>query len=173
MQRLFIRVDEDGNPVEHPITEDNMRIAFPHIDLDDLPPDFAPFVRTTAFADLFQINEGVEYVWDGTAYTDVHLIRDMTEEEKANKIAELYAARPNEYLVWDEEKFIWTPPPKPTNDRPWDWNGQEWVELTEPPFPSWTLSEDGSRYEAPIPYPIDDNDYIWIEEELIWRQINE
>lgn len=42
--RYFIRV-QDGVPFEHPITETNMRQAFPKLDLDNLPPEFAPFER--------------------------------------------------------------------------------------------------------------------------------
>lgn len=42
--RLFIRI-QDGSPLGHPITEVNMLQAFPGVDLDNLPPEFAPFER--------------------------------------------------------------------------------------------------------------------------------
>ena len=41
------------------------------------------------------------------------------------------------------------------------------------PFPSWTLNEDTCLWEAPIPMPTDDKDYIWNEENQTWDEIND
>lgn len=41
---LFIRI-VDGQPFEHPILGDNFRQAFPNVDVDNLPPEFARFER--------------------------------------------------------------------------------------------------------------------------------
>ena len=41
---LFIRL-VNGEPFEHPIMGDNFREAFPHIDTDNLPSEFARFLR--------------------------------------------------------------------------------------------------------------------------------
>lgn len=42
---LYIKVDENGNPVDHPILGDNFRSAFPHIDINNLPPEYERFKR--------------------------------------------------------------------------------------------------------------------------------
>lgn len=41
------------------------------------------------------------------------------------------------------------------------------------PFASWTLNTTTAQWEAPIPYPTDNNFYIWNEETLTWDAINE
>ena len=43
-QRCFIQI-KNGNPVNHPIVEANFRMAFPKINIDNLPPEFAEFIR--------------------------------------------------------------------------------------------------------------------------------
>ena len=35
-------------------------------------------------------------------------------------------------------------------------------------YNSWTLNEDTCRYEAPVAYPNDGNDYIWNESTTSW-----
>lgn len=39
------------------------------------------------------------------------------------------------------------------------------------PFNSWILDEETCRWEAPIPYPNDDNSYEWDENTLTWQVI--
>jgi hypothetical protein len=36
------------------------------------------------------------------------------------------------------------------------------------PFDSWTLNEDSCLWEAPVPYPDDNNDYYWDEDTTSW-----
>jgi len=36
-------------------------------------------------------------------------------------------------------------------------------------YNSWTLNEDTCRYEAPVAYPNDGNDYIWNESTTSWE----
>jgi hypothetical protein len=36
------------------------------------------------------------------------------------------------------------------------------------PYPSWKLNEDTCLWEAPIPYPSDNKQYIWNEAEQEW-----
>jgi hypothetical protein len=40
------------------------------------------------------------------------------------------------------------------------------------PYPSWVLNENTCRWEAPVPYPNDGNDYEWNEQEQDWTKIN-
>ena len=44
------------------------------------------------------------------------------------------------------------------------WDGQNFYRK---PFPSWTLT-DQLQWEAPIPYPDDNKEYIWNEAEQEW-----
>jgi hypothetical protein len=89
MENLFIQI-RDGKPFEHPITEDNMRLAFPDIDLDNLPDNFAKFTRVhTPQIGVYEIYNGVSYEIIDGGYVDVHNIRQMTDEEKINKQNEM------------------------------------------------------------------------------------
>ena len=36
-------------------------------------------------------------------------------------------------------------------------------------FNSWILNEDTCRWEAPIPFPNDNNEYYWKEKDLSWN----
>ena len=82
---LFIKI-LNGQPFEHPILGDNFRQAFPHIDVNNLPPDFAKFIRVDEpIVGVYQIADGPTYEWDNNVVKDVWTIREMTEEEKENK----------------------------------------------------------------------------------------
>lgn len=49
---------------------------------------------------------------------------------------------------------------------------QERDAFIEPkPFNSWLLDEDTCQWNPPIPYPIDDKQYVWDEEQLNWKEI--
>lgn len=37
------------------------------------------------------------------------------------------------------------------------------------PYPSWTLVESSCNWQAPIPVPIDGNNYVWNELTLSWE----
>ena len=79
---LYIRI-VDGQPFEHPILGDNFRQAFPHIDPDNLPPEFARFERIEQpTVEQYEVIEGVTYEWDNAIVKDVWHIRQMTDEEK-------------------------------------------------------------------------------------------
>ena len=83
--RLFIQI-RDGQPYEHPIFEDNFREAFPHIDVDNLPSEFAEFERIeppvgTAHVKLFKIYR-CSYEWADGKVKDVWTLCLMTDEEK-------------------------------------------------------------------------------------------
>jgi len=168
--KLFIKV-KNGEPVDHPIAEENFVLAFPEVDPENLPPEFARFIRVPQpVLDRFEVYEGVTYEWNGSAFTDVHHVRPMSSAEREEVIARIKAARPNESWTWDEEGIKWLPPQRPTTGGPWRFNrvALDWVIATEPPFPSWTVSEDGTHYVAPISKPQDGNRYRWDEPTLSW-----
>ena len=171
---LYIQV-KDGKPFEHPIVADNFRQAFPHIDTNNLPPEFARFVRVQPPAvGLFEVcNECVYELVDGV-YTDIHNVRPMTAEEKAAKIAEARANLPNPTWRIDEETLRPIPPLMPTTGGPWtfDHTARDWVIATAPPFPSWGLSADGFRYLPPVKKPQDGSKYRWDEATTSWIKLN-
>lgn len=39
------------------------------------------------------------------------------------------------------------------------------------PFKSWIYNEELSKWEAPVPKPIDENEYVWNETTLSWDMI--
>ena len=90
---LYIQI-RDGQPFEHPIFADNFKMAFPDVNINQLPLDqFAKFIRVDApVPDTYEIYEGVTYQWFDGVVKDVHSVRSMTDEERAAKTAELEAA---------------------------------------------------------------------------------
>jgi hypothetical protein len=70
---LFIRI-VDGQPFEHPMLGDNFRQAFPNVDVDNLPPEFARFerVQRPAADDGFMITSATcTYQWVDGIVKDV------------------------------------------------------------------------------------------------------
>jgi hypothetical protein len=132
---LFIRI-KDGQPFEHPIFGDNFRDAFPDVDVDNLPPEFARFERVEPpVADVYEIYEGVEYVKVGDKYTDKHKIRKMKAAEKKAKqkqTKENWAVNGFKSWVFDEASCSFRPPvPYPTTGKTylWDEPSVSWVEV--------------------------------------------
>ena len=89
---LYIQI-RDGQPHEHPIFADNFKLAFPDVDVNNLPADrFAKFIRVDQPAiGTYEVYEGVTYQWVDGVVKDVHSVRPMTDEERAAKDAELAA----------------------------------------------------------------------------------
>lgn len=79
--RLFIQIRE-GQPHEHPIMDWNFRDAFPDIDINNLPPQFANFERVECDIEvgLYEVAEA-SYQWVGNVVKDVWSKRPMTNEE--------------------------------------------------------------------------------------------
>jgi hypothetical protein len=86
---LYIQI-RDGQPFEHPIFGDNFRQAFPHIDVNNLPSEFARFERIDCprLATMFQVDE-VTYQWVDGVVKDVWAVREMTDDEHADKLQQL------------------------------------------------------------------------------------
>ena len=87
---LYIQI-RDGQPFEHPIFADNFKMAFPDVNINELPADqFAKFIRVDApVPDTYEVYEGVTYQWVDDIVKDFHNIRPMTDEERAAKDVEL------------------------------------------------------------------------------------
>jgi hypothetical protein len=135
---LYIQI-RNGQPFEHPIFGDNFRHAFPGIDVDNLPPEFAVFQRIpqNVQPEVFEVAE-VSYQWFDKIVKDVWSVRPMTEQEKAEKIAQYKANPPFPSWTLDETTLIYSPPvPKPTDGKLYRWDEPTlaWVEIPEPPNP--------------------------------------
>ena len=87
---LYIQI-RNGEPYEHPIFADNFKMAFPDVNVNDLPADqFAKFIRVDApVPETYEVYEGVTYQWVNGVVKDVHSVRPMTDEERAAKNVEI------------------------------------------------------------------------------------
>jgi len=134
--KLFIKV-KNGQPYEHPILEENFREAFPSIDLNNLPSEFARFerVQRPEAAGVYELDQ-VAYQWVDGVVKDVWSVRPLTDEEKTQKQNEVKAAwRENPgwtSWIFDEDVCFFKPPiPYPTDMKlyRWDESTVSWVEI--------------------------------------------
>lgn len=132
---LFIRV-KDGKPFEHPIFKDNFCAAFPDVDLQNLPSEFARFERLPPPSiGVYEVYEGVTYeAFDGV-YKDVHHVRPMTPQEKTekqNSVKADWSQHGFASWVFNEETCSFDPPsPYPADGQRyrWDENTLSWILL--------------------------------------------
>jgi len=87
---LYIKI-VDGQPFEHPITEENLQHAYPHIDLTNLPPNFARFERVQLTdadltLDMFEVANNT-YEWVGDVVKEVWKAVPMDEEHRTRTLA--------------------------------------------------------------------------------------
>ena len=127
---LYIRI-KDGQPFEHPIFGDNFRQAFPDVDVNNLPPEFARFERVErpelGEYEVFDPAEPVYELVDGI-YKDVWYKRNTTSEEReAIKQAAIQTAQ-----------SAWA-----TRDQAENWS-------------AWLFNEETLQYYSPIPRPATD-----------------
>jgi len=135
---LYIRI-KDGQPFEHPIFGDNFRQAFPDIDTNNLPTEFARFERVErpVLGEYeVMVSEDATYELIDGVWKDVWHKRDMTAEEREAKdeairqerlaskqaIQTAWAARPQaenwSAWVFNEETLVYEPPiPRPEKDQ--------------------------------------------------------
>lgn len=136
---LFIQIDENEQTKEHPIMGDNFRQAFPHIDVNNLPSNFARFERIPApMPGPYEKNHRVNYQKrpDGV-WVDVHTCDLMTREEITalqDQVKANFAAI-NGPASWTFNEFTcrFEPPvPFPNDGKPYRWDEPttNWVEIT-------------------------------------------
>jgi len=82
--RLFIKI-VNGQPFEHPILEANIIQAYPEIDINNLPSEFANFERVdfdknSLPLDVYEVPYS-QYEWVGGVVKDVWYKRPMNEEQ--------------------------------------------------------------------------------------------
>lgn len=116
---LYIRI-KDGKPYEHPMILENIILAFPNFDANNLI-DFAKFERVSSpFLGTYEIADH-HYDWDDDVVKDIWTIRNMTEEEKDIKFAK--GSRPYPSWEFDESVHRWiSPVPYPEDNLRYYWN---------------------------------------------------
>jgi hypothetical protein len=99
--KFFIKV-ENGLPVDHPIKENNFKIAFPDIDINNLPENFMEFERIQPpEITVFQkINRNYELV--NGKYKDVYTVEELSSFEKNKILDELRDAPHIDLWEFDE-----------------------------------------------------------------------
>jgi hypothetical protein len=129
---LIIRI-KDGKPFEHPIVLSNFVEAFPNVDLDNLPPEFAWFERILPPAPgVYEVYDGVTYEWDNSIVKDVHHVRPMTDEEiteTQNLVKAQWAEFGHPSWIFNEETCTFDAPvPYPSDGQKYTWNeeAQSW-----------------------------------------------
>ena len=157
---LYIQI-RNGQPFEHPILGDNFRQAFPNIDVNNLPPEFAKFERVEhPVLGVYQamVQDEPTYALIGSVYKDVWHVRELTAEEIAAKqqtAKDAWAALPNKdnFTAWafDAATLTYVPPiPRPEGKVAWDGASNTWRERQ-------TRPDDGKAYKWDIP------SWAWIE----------
>ena len=133
---LFIRI-KDGAPFEHPIMADNFSQAFPDVDTENLPAEFAKFVRIAPpKLGVYEKNQTVSYQLVDGVYTDVFTCEQMTVQEIASKQQQVKDswANINGFASWtfNEQTCAYEPPtPMPTDTTKryaWDEPTLTWIE---------------------------------------------
>jgi len=104
---LFIQIN-NGTPINHPLTLENMLYVFPEFDGRNLPDGYAKFERTSKPTELkFQITDGPTYqIIDGVVKEEWS-VRQMTVEEKTSFINNLRSMPMPEGFVFDEDLLEW------------------------------------------------------------------
>jgi hypothetical protein len=134
---LYIQL-QNGEPINHPIVEDNLRQAFPEMDLDNLPETFARFERVApTMLGVYEISEGATYEWADGIVKDVHHRRAMTPEEQTAKQDAVKNAwqQNNGFASWtfnEDQCQFEAPSPYPADGKiyVWDEPTVAWVEFT-------------------------------------------
>jgi hypothetical protein len=131
---LYIRL-ENGQPVEHPLIEDNL--IHLGIDPDNLPENYARFERIPQPSlGVYEVYVEATYEWDSDVVKDVHHVRAMTPQEKTekqNRIKDYWARFGFASWTFNEETCLFDPPvPDPTTDTDlyqWDEATLSWVKI--------------------------------------------
>lgn len=131
---LYIRL-KNGQPFEHPITEQNLLLTYADIDVDNLPSYVAPFISSTKpSSGIYQVVEE-SYTVEDNVVTQTWTVRDMTPEEKLSKqeLAKNTAINKDDNsLVFDPATCQFIPPiPYPTDGKTYEWDSSSssWFEI--------------------------------------------
>ena len=117
--KLYIRI-ENGQPIDHPMIEENLLQAFPELDINNLPSNLIEFVRVDhPEIGVYEVYEGSNYGIVNGVCKDIHQVRSMTVEEKLEKQTQVkseWALREWNTWTFDEETCQFKPPTLPPQD---------------------------------------------------------
>ena len=123
---LYIEI-EDNNPINHPISEDNLILAF-----GEIPTACVPFTRIDKPSiGRYEIYEGCNYVYIDGVCSDFHVTRQMTQYEKDEYHNELIKLNPYPSWILDESIGLLEPPvPYPQDGKCYQWDEEtiSWIE---------------------------------------------
>jgi hypothetical protein len=169
---LYIKI-LDGKIIDHPMLEENIKSAWPEIDLDNLPLWLAPFIRVPPPRIGPYEKTEVRYERVGDVIKDVWYTHQMSPSEKENKI-EIFKKN---YLldggfsdwIFDEATCTHKPPvAMPTDGKPYIWvqAASSWVETKLPVTP-----ELNARPPYPATGPSDTRKFLWNQSTNSWDQL--
>lgn len=138
-QNLYLRIDDSGSAMAHPMTEENLKMFFPNISPNNIPKGFVLFVRSPEpEIDLNTKHVSSSYGVDKTLskkgkpiYTDIHIVKDMGKEDRERIIEEFKANNPNfkDWIFDEETNTLVAPIPKPQDGKDYVWTiGSGWIE---------------------------------------------
>jgi len=84
MEQLYIKIDSEGKPVNHPIFESNLLQSFPDLDLNTTT-EYVKFERIIPpLLTKYQYFEKTEelYIRDGDVFKDHYVVKEMDEDQK-------------------------------------------------------------------------------------------
>ena len=135
--QLIIQI-KDGKPYEHPILLENFQQAFPSININNLPEQFAWFERVnTPSLGVYEKNLRVEYEKVGNVYKDVWYVDQMTAEEITQKqeLIKLAWQQGGGFASWQFNPVTCSfeaPVPLPDNNMyRWDETQLNWILVPE------------------------------------------
>ena len=123
MTNLYIKI-VDGIAIDHPILEENLVSAFPEINLDLLPANFARFRKTPRPRCGVYERYECSYAADAEGvYTEVWTLRSMTDHEKTQeqnlvKSSFIQLNGPSSWIFDEETCRMIAPVPKPETVAP-------------------------------------------------------
>lgn len=131
---LYILLDENGLPKDHPMLEENVLQVFSRVDLNNLPSWLAKFERVPSptrdpLADLYKVQEYHYEMIDGIV-KDVWTLRDMTLEEKEIFQETIKQNKPFPSWIFDDPTCQYIAPvPRPTDGKQyyWDESTLSWI----------------------------------------------
>jgi hypothetical protein len=143
---LYIQI-ENGSPVNHPATEDNLVGAF-----GSIPDNWVPFTRVERpEPGVYQVlaSQDPTYQQVNGVWSDVWTLRDMTDTERAARqqaVRDDWAAQPNatNFTAWtfDEATCDYIPPTARPTDGDYRWRGTDNSWVAVPAYPT-----DGGPYQ--------------------------
>ena len=163
---LYIRI-KDGQPFEHPIFGDNFCQAFPNVDTNNLPAEFARFVRVEPpKLGPYEKNQTVSYQFVDGVWTDVFACEQMTDAEKIEKQNIVKA-------IWEQAKFDSCQylSLSASHNSSFRCHLSCTGDHSATPITSWVFDEVTCSFVPPTPYPTDDKTYRWDEPTTSWVEV--